>query len=68
MVLLSLLTALLAEKQHQQFTSGIAEFSKDKLHKATTQEKNPLPDNDGSFLLVKNVLIPTLPKIASKAD
>ena len=46
--LLTLLAAVLAEKQHQQFTSGIEGFSKDQLKHRNTAEKNPLPDTDGS--------------------
>lgn len=44
------LLAVKAEKQHQEFTSGIEHFSKDQLQHTQVTEKNPLPDCDGTNL------------------
>jgi len=42
------LVAVLAEKQHQQFTSGIEQFPKKKLNRTLTAEKNSLPNSEGN--------------------
>lgn len=40
-----------SEKTQQNLIHGIVEFDASKLKHAETQEKNPLPDKDGMFII-----------------